>query len=70
MNATLAKGMNKLAKLQHLLIKFRHGSAAVSADISMAYNGTWLKPEYYKFQCYLWKKDLEEKMNNYQKISV
>ena len=59
LNATLAKGMNKLAKLQHLLIKFRHGSAAVSADISMAYNGTRLKPEHLAYQKYLWQEQLD-----------
>ena len=60
MNGVLAKGQNRLVKIQSLLARFRLGRAAVTADISMAYNGTWLKPEYYKFQRYLWKKDLEE----------
>ena len=59
LNATLAKGMNKLAKLQHLLIKFRHGGAAVSADISMAYNGTRLRPEHLAYQKYLWQDQLD-----------
>ena len=61
LNGVLAKGQNRLVKIQSLLARFRLGRAAVTADISMAYNGTWLKPEYYKFQRYLWKKDLEEK---------
>ena len=59
LNGTLAKGKNKLAKLQHLLIKFRHGKAAVSADISMAYNGTKLKPEHLTYQKYLWQDQLD-----------
>ena len=59
LNGVLAKGQNRLAKLQHLLIRFRLGSEAVTADISMAYNGTKLKPEHLKFQKYLWKEDLD-----------
>ena len=60
LNGVLAKGQNRLIKLQSLLAKFRQGRAALSADISMAYNGTKLKPEFYKFQRYLWKERLEE----------
>ena len=60
LNGILAKGQNKLVKIQSLLAKFRLNKAAVTADISMAYNGTWLQPEFYKFQRYLWKKDLLE----------
>ena len=36
LNGILAKGQNRLVKLQLLLIKFRHGQAAVTANISMA----------------------------------
>jgi hypothetical protein len=50
LNSVLAKGQNRLCKLQHLL--------AVTADISMAYNGTKLRPEHLKYQKYLWKDDL------------
>jgi len=59
LNGVLAKGSNRLVKLQNLLAKFRQAAAAVTADISMAYNGTKLKPEYLKFQRYLWKEGLE-----------
>ena len=58
LNGVLAKGQNRLAKLQHLLMRFRLGKEAVTADISMAYNGTKLRPEHLKFQKYLWRKDL------------
>jgi len=58
LNGVLAKGQNRLAKLQHLLVKFRSRAEAVTADISMAYNGTKLKPAHLKFQKYLWKEGL------------
>lgn len=60
LNGILAKGKNRLVKLQSLLARFRLGKSAVTADISMAYNGTWLRPEYLKFQRYLWKEELDE----------
>jgi hypothetical protein len=34
------------------------GQEAVTADISMAYNGTRLHPEHMKYQRYLWRDDL------------
>ena len=34
------------------------GQAAVTADISMAYNGTKLRAEHLKYQKYLWKEGL------------
>jgi hypothetical protein len=58
LNGVLAKGQNRLCKLQHLLVRFRKGEAAVTADISMAYNGTKLRPEHLKYQKYLWKEGL------------
>ncbi len=58
LNGCLAKGQNRLCKLQHLLLRFRMGQEAVTADISMAYNGTRLHPEHMKYQRYLWKDDL------------
>ena len=62
LNGILAKGKNKLVKLQNLLARFRQGLVAFSSDISMAYNGTSLKPEYYKFQRYLWREMLDNSM--------
>lgn len=59
LNGVLAKGQNRLSKLQHLLIRFRREREAVTADISMAYNGTKLRPEHYKFQKYLWKQEMQ-----------
>ena len=58
LNAILAKGQNKLAKILHLLIRFRRRRHALTADVSMAYNGVKLAPEHYKFQQYLWKSEL------------
>ena len=60
LNDCLAKGSNTLAKLLHLLIKFRVGSHAFSADISMAYNAIRLEPRDLKYQKYLWVKDLSD----------
>ena len=59
LNGTLAKGQNRLVKLQHLLIKFCHGQVAVKANISMAYNGTRLRPEHLAYQKYLWQEQLD-----------
>ena len=59
LNAILAKGQNKLAKILHLLIRFRRQEHAFTADVSMAYNGVKLAPEHYKFQQYLWKDQLK-----------
>ena len=58
LNDILATGMNKLGKLLHLLVKFRYGCYAFSADIQMAYNNLRLDPEFYKYQQYLWKENL------------
>jgi hypothetical protein len=58
LNGVLAKGQIRLCKLQHLLVRFRRGRAAVTSDISMAYNGTKLRPEHLKYQKYLWKDNL------------
>ena len=61
LNSTLAKGQNRLARLVDLFIRFRRGEIAVTADISMFYNGLKLIPEHYKFQQYLWKESLDPK---------
>ena len=59
LNCILAKGQNRLSKLFHVLLKFRAGAEGFLADISMAYNNVWLKPEYLRFQLYLWKEGLD-----------
>ena len=59
LNSVLAKGQNRLEKILHLLLRFRKRQSAISADISMAYNGIKLLPEYYPYQKYLWKPDLD-----------
>ena len=58
LNCILAKGQNKLAKIVHLLIQFITQEFAVTADVSMAYNGIKLAAEHYIYQKYLWKEDL------------
>ena len=60
LNSILAKGENRLSKLFHVLLKFRSGAEGFTADISMAYNNIWLKPDFLKYQLYLWKEDLNE----------
>ena len=59
LNNILAKGSNKLASILHILLRFRQKPAAMTADVSMAYNGVKLDPSYLKFQKYLWKEDLD-----------
>lgn len=58
LNETLARGENKLGRLLHLLIQFRYGNSAFSADVAMAYNTIRLDPQHYKYQKYLWKENL------------
>ena len=58
LNETLARGENKLGRLLHLLIQFRYGDSAFSADVAMAYNTIRLDPQHYKYQKYLWKENL------------
>ena len=58
LNEVLAKGENKLARLLHLLIRFRYGCEAFSSDVSMAYNQIWLETSEYKYQKYLWRENL------------
>ena len=45
LNCILAKGQNRLTKLQDLIIRFRRSKAAMSGDISMAYKGSKLVAE-------------------------
>ena len=58
LNTILAKGDNSLSKIYDVLLDFRGERYALTADIRTAYNGVDLEPQYYKFQRYLWKKDL------------
>jgi len=58
LNSVLAKGQNRLARLQHLFIRFRRAKFAVTGDVSMAFNGSKLIPEHFKYQQYLWKENL------------
>ena len=59
LNNILPKGQNKLARILHILIRFRSKRAALTADVRMAYNGVRLLPEYYAYQKYLWKEGLD-----------
>ena len=58
LNDILCKGSNQLANLLHLLIGFRCGGAALSADIRMAYNSVALQPKHYRYHKFLWIENL------------
>ena len=58
LNGLLAKGRNMLADMLVLLYRFRFGSAAFCADVSMAYNGVMLHREHLRYQKYLWSDGL------------
>lgn len=58
LNNILAKGQNKLARIPSILLRFRRKRSAMTADVSMAYNGVQLHVEHYKYQRYLWKEEL------------
>ena len=59
LNCTLAKGTKMLANMLNLLIRFRIGPYAFSADISMAYNCVALHPDHLRYHKYLWVEDLD-----------
>ena len=59
LNCILAKGTKMLADMLILLIRFRIGPFAFSADISMAYNCVALHPDHLKYHKYLWVEDLD-----------
>ena len=59
LNSILARGMNKLPRILHLLNTFSLQRYAFSADISMAYNAVKLLPEFMTFQRYLWAEGLD-----------
>ena len=54
LNCMLAKGRNMLADMISLLVRFRFGSAAFCADVSMAYNGVRLHRTHLRYHKYLW----------------
>ena len=55
LNNTLAKGVNKLMNISHILSRFRTGKSGFTADIKMAYNNLQLHPDHYRYHLYLWK---------------
>ena len=59
LNGILAKGMNNLASLISVLLKFRFSKAAFTCDIRMAYNNLKLHHDHLRHQLYLWKEDLD-----------
>ena len=59
LNCTLAKGVNMLADMLTLLVKFRIGPYAFAADISMAYNCVGLHIEHLRYHKYLWVEELD-----------
>ena len=61
LNSILAKGMNTLARLLELVIRFRLGRFAFTGDVQAAYNGIKITEHFYKYQKYLWREDLDPK---------
>ena len=62
LNNLLAKGINKLAKLFNVLLRFRSKPGAFTCDVKMAYNQIQLDPSHYRYQQYLWKENLDPNM--------
>ena len=58
LNCLLGKGVNMLADMMILLIRFRIGPYAFAADVSMAYNCVSLHPEHLRYHKYLWVEEL------------
>ena len=61
LNALLPKGQNTLASLFYILLRFSFGEVGMCADVRMAYNQIFLHPEFYQYQMFLWKDNLDEK---------
>ena len=59
LNNIVAKGENTLARILDILIRFRAKPCAMTGDVRMAYNGIWLHPQFYKFQKFLWREDMD-----------
>ena len=59
LNCVLAKGVNKLLNIQHILTRFRTGKSGFISDIKMAYNDVALHEDFIRYQLYLWKPNLD-----------
>ena len=59
LNGILPKGENKLCKIINVLLRFRKLPFAYTADVKMAYNGVKLHPDFYRYQKFLWKENLD-----------
>ena len=59
LNCVLAKGVNKLLNIQHILTRFRTGKSGFISDIKMAYNNVALHEDFIRYQLYLWKPNLD-----------
>ena len=60
LNACLAKGQNTLGDLFSILMRFRLKKVGMTADVSMAYNGVMMDPEFITFQKFLWANNMRE----------
>ena len=60
LNSVLATGRNLLSNLYQILLRFRKNRIGLCGDVKMAYNQVRLEPEYYKYQQYLWQKNLSD----------
>ena len=60
LNGTLAKGQNTLGDLYSILLRFRMKKVGMTADVSMAYNGIMMDPDFIIFQKFLWANGMRE----------
>ena len=59
-NQILAKGENRLTKINEVLMKFRTKKHVFSMDISKMYNTLVLEEEAYPYSLFLYHEDMEE----------
>eukprot|EP00794_Sanderia_malayensis_P002417 gene2417-biopygen1303 len=59
LNDLLAKGQNKLNKLQEILIRWSAHRIGIHTDVRKMYNTIRLDEQYWHFQRYIWQNDLD-----------
>ena len=66
LNDCLLTGPSLIAKLREILVQFRQGTHAVTADISKAFHRIIVEPEHCKFLKFLWQNLESHELLNYQ----
>ena len=66
LNDCLLTGPSLTAKLHKILVQFRQGTYAVTADISKAFHRIIVKPENRKFHKFLWQNFETNELLTYQ----